>query len=97
MADPALEPLKPPEAKLFAREIIERGVVEFSGHANKEMLKDDLQTGDCMNLLRGGVYQPPEFTNGEWRYRIETQTICVVFAFASEMRLRVVTAWRFKR
>jgi hypothetical protein len=97
MADPALGPLKPPEAKQLAREIVENGVVEFSGHATEEMTKGELQTGDCMNLLRGGVYEPPEFINGEWRYRVRTQRICVVFAFASQARLRVVTAWRYKQ
>lgn len=97
MTDPALEPLKPPDAKQLAREIVENGVVEFSGHANKEMANDDLHTTDCLNLLRAGIYSPPELINGEWRYRVATQRICVVFAFVSETRMRVVTAWRFKQ
>ena len=97
MPDPAVEPLKPPEAKQLVRSIVENGTVEFSGHAIAEMEKDELDTTDCLNLLRAGVYNPPELTNGEWRYRIETQRICVVFAFTSETRMRVVTAWRFKQ
>lgn len=96
MGDPALEPLKPPDAKKLAREIVETGTVEFSGHATEETAKDELQTTDCLNLIRAGVYQPAEHINGEWRYRVETTRICVVVAFASSTRLRVVTAWRKK-
>ncbi len=97
MPDPALEPLKPPEAKQLVRSIVENGIVEFSGHALAEMANDELETTDCVNLLRAGVYNPPEPINGEWRYRVETQRICVVFAFTSKTRMRVVTAWRFKQ
>jgi hypothetical protein len=96
MADPALEPLKPPDAKKLARDIVENGVVEVSGHAKEEMVNDELQTTDCLNLLRAGVCEPPEYINGEWRYRVGTPRICVVFTFVSETRLRVITAWRSK-
>jgi hypothetical protein len=96
MVDPALEPLKPPDAKWLAREIVNNGTVEFSGHALEEMDKDELHTTDCLNILRAGIYEPPEYINGEWRYRVRTQRICVVVTFKSETRLRVVTAWRNK-
>lgn len=52
MVDPALQPLKLPEAKQLAREIMENGNVSFSGHAIDEMANDDLHTTDCLNLLR---------------------------------------------
>jgi len=94
MADPALEPLKPPDAKKLAREIVNKGTVEFSGHALEEMANDELQTTDCLNILRAGIYEPPEHINGELRYRVGTQRICVVITFVSDTRLRVVTAWR---
>jgi hypothetical protein len=97
MADPALEPLKPPEAKKLARDIAETGVIDVSGHAREEMANDELETTDCLNLLRAGVFNPPEYINGEWRYRVTSSIICVVIAFMSETRLRVVTAWRIKR
>jgi hypothetical protein len=96
MANPALEPLKPAEAKRLAREIVENGTVELSAHAVAEMAKDELQTTDCLNLLRAGTYEPAEHVNGEWRYRVGTPRICVVVTFASETRMRVVTAWRYK-
>ena len=94
---PHLEPLKPPDAKALFRDIMESGVVEFSGHALEEMKADELETPDCLNVLRGGVVNPPEYVNGEWRYRVSTQRICIVVAFASNTRLRVVTAWRIQR
>lgn len=97
MTDPALEPLKPADAKKLAREIVENGVVAVSSHAQEEMANDDLGTADCLNLLRAGVFEPAEFINGQWRYRITTQRICVVIAFTSSTRLRVVTAWRINQ
>jgi hypothetical protein len=97
MAHPALEPLKPPDAKKLAGEIVENGVVEVSPHALEAMADDQLQTTDCLNLLRAGVFNPPDYINGEWRYQVTTPRICVVIAFRSETRLRVVTAWRIKR
>ena len=96
MVDPALQPLKLPEAKQLAREIMENGNVSFSGHAIDEMANDDLHTTDCLNLLQAGVFNPPEFTNREWRYRVTTSRICIVVVFCSRTELRVVTAWRIK-
>ena len=97
MADPALEPLKALDAKRLAREIVDEGTVEFSFHAEDEMKKDNLIASDCLNLIRAGVYQPPDFINGQWRYRAETAQMCVVVTFRSATRLRVVTAWRIKQ
>lgn len=96
MLDPAREPLKPQEAKKIALEIVENGIVDYSGHAKEEMKNDGLQTTDCINLLRAGLFTTSEYRNGEWRYRVESPRICFIVAFASETRLRVVTAWRFK-
>ena len=87
--------MSPAEAKRLAREIVENGTVAFSGHAREEMAKDGLETTDCLNLIRAGVYEPAEHINGEWRYRCRTARICVVIAFPSTTRLRVITAWRF--
>ena len=92
--DPKYTPLSEPEAKSLARSIVEDGTVVFSQHAEEEMKDDDLQTTDCLNLIRAGVYEPPELTNGELRYRVSTARMCVVLVFKSSTRLRVVTAWR---
>jgi hypothetical protein len=96
MADPSLDPLKPQDAKKLARQIVDDGTVEFSHHAEEEMRKDDLIASDCLNLIRAGAYQPPDFINGQWRYRAQTVQMCVVITFRSATRLRVVTAWRVK-
>lgn len=95
--DPSLVPLKPPDAKRLARDIMENGDFEVSGHATQEMRNDDLATPDCLNLLRAGVFEPPEFIKGEWRYRVSSQRMRVVITFVSGARLRVVTAWRIKQ
>ena len=91
------EPLSPPEAKRLIREILAGGEVVSSGHASREMEKDDLTMVDCVNVLRGGIVEPGEWEHGSWRYRVHTQRIWVVAAFRSEKRLVIVTAWRSKR
>lgn len=93
-ADPKHVPLKPPDARRLARHIAEDGFVEVSSHAREAMRDDRLATTDCLNLLRAGVFEPPEVINGEWRYRVSTQRMCIVFTFESGERLRLVTAWR---
>ncbi|HXH83542.1 MAG TPA: hypothetical protein VNN07_11515 [Candidatus Tectomicrobia bacterium] len=59
-------------AKRLMRQIIDGGRVSFSRHALEEMVKDGLTTVDCVNVLRGGVVEPPEFDKGSWRYRVKT-------------------------
>jgi hypothetical protein len=92
--DPSNTPLRPTEARAVARRIAEDGIVEFSAHARDEMRKDGLESTDCLNLVRAGVYQPPELEKGEWRYRVASSTMCIVIAFRSPERLRIITAWR---
>jgi len=60
------------------------------------MAKDDLNMVDCVNVLRGGVVEQPEFEHGTWRYRVRTNRIVVVAAFRSATVLTVVTAWRIR-
>ena len=94
--DHDLGPLKPIEARDAVRRILEHGTTSFSSHARVEMENDDLQAGDCLNVLRGGLFEPPELINGTWRYRVSTNRICVVVVIPAMDRLRVVTAWRKK-
>jgi hypothetical protein len=93
-SDPALIAMKPDAAKRLARDILENGLVSFSTHAKVEMEKDGLESTDIVNLLRGGVFEPPEIVNSELRYKATTQRMTVVFTFNSIERLRVITAWR---
>jgi len=91
------EPLNPDEAKRLIGEALGRGSISFSRHACDEMKQDKLDMVDCVNVLRAGVVEAPELEKGTWRYRVRTGTIVVVVAFADEMTVRVVTAWRIRR
>lgn len=93
------EPLSEREVVDLVRRILkEGGRVRFTTHSQDEMEADGLQEPDIVNVLRGGwVYQPGEFENGSWRYRVETDRIAVVVAFRAADVLVVVTVWRKKR
>jgi hypothetical protein len=91
------EPFTPQYARKLIRQILQSGTVSFSTHVFDEMAKDQLTTVDCVNVLRGGVVEPPEFRDGTWRYRVRTAALYVVVAFRSDTRIAVVTAWRIKR
>jgi hypothetical protein len=91
------EPLEPNRARRLIGEILEKGSVSFSSHAEKALADDDLSTVDAANVLRGGVVQPAEFGAGSWRYRVRAQRIVVVVVFRSASEIVVVTAWREKR
>ena len=93
-SDPTLVPLSEPEARKLARHIVDFGDVSFTRHAQVEMKNDDLQSTDCLNLLRAGVFSQPEWENNELRYRVSTARMSVVFAFRSRERIRIITAWR---
>lgn len=91
------EPLSPPDAKRLILEILQTGTVSFSNHARREMAKDALTAVDCVNVLRGGVVEPPEWEQGSWRYRVWAGRVTVVVVFRSALALVVVTAWRSVR
>ena len=74
--------------------ILATGQLAFSGHAYKEMAKDNLTEVDVRNVLRGGTFEFSELVNDSYRYRISTRTIGVVVVFRSETHAVVVTAWR---
>ena len=89
-------PGKPADIRILVRRILDSGIVTFSDHAIEEMEKDRLESTDCVNVLRAGVYEAPELINGSWRYRVGTWQICVVISLPSETHVRVVTAWRVR-
>lgn len=84
-------------AKSYIQAILDEGNVAYSKHAEEEMAKDHLTTVDVVNVLRGGSIGPPEWENGSWRYRVQTQKMCVVVAIRSESELKIVTAWKERR
>jgi hypothetical protein len=72
-----------------------RNFMTFSKHALEEMEKDNLKTGDILNVLKAGkIFDAPEFENGSYRYRVQTQKIMVVIAFRKTNHVVIVTAWR---
>ena len=80
------------------REILRGGVVTFvDPHALNALADDGLDSGDALNVLRGGIVDEAECENGAWRSRVRTARICVVVEFESEAELIVVTAWRRTR
>jgi hypothetical protein len=99
-------PLTPVLAKALLRRLLEEGkfiAPSARSHARQEMNKDGLTDVDLVNVLRGGTVEPPEWENGEWRYRVRTQRMTVVVAFEpdpedaeseEEIELFIVTAWR---
>ena len=89
------KPLSPQVARQRLTQIlISGGEVSFSKHALAECATDQMTTVDCVNVLRGGAIEPADFISGTWRYRVRTAKLSVVFAFRSESRCVVVTAWR---
>jgi hypothetical protein len=90
------EPLRPPAAKALLGEILERGRVDISPHAWKEMQDDGISVQDVYQVLRGGVVEPAEFTNQSWRYRVRQGRRFVVVTFRSESSTVVITVWRTK-
>ena len=92
------EPLKPPQAKLLIREILENGIVTYAQpHAIERLNKHRLSQLDCENVLYGGAVRHPEYENGTWRYQVHTPKMCVVIRFQDKNILQIVTAWRILR
>jgi len=85
------------EARKLLREVLVSGTLTYSGHAKREMAKDELTIQDLVNVLRGGVVEPSELEHGSWRHRVKTNRICVVVVFVSEREAVVVTAWRIRQ
>lgn len=69
----------------------------FSRHALVELENDDLTTADALNVLKSPdakILNDAEFSNGTYRYRIETAYILVVIAFSEDgEKIIVVTVW----
>jgi hypothetical protein len=92
-----LQPLDSASARKLMARILAEGVFTVTTHAKRELAKDGMTTVDAVNVIRGGVVEPPEWENGEWRYRIRTSRMYVVVAFESEDELVLVTAWRIRQ
>jgi hypothetical protein len=89
-------PLRATDAKQLLRQVLKKGIIDFTDHALEELTKDNMTTVDAVNVLRAGAVQEAEWENGAWRYRSETSRSCIVFEIESEELCLVVTGWRFK-
>lgn len=72
----------------------------FTDHAIKELKNDDLDRVDAINILSSSaskIVDEPEQKNGNWRYRVITEKICVVIEFKSVNGILVITVFRMKR
>lgn len=90
--------LEPAQVRKLLSHILRTGRVVFWQHA-LDALKDDGRTErDALNVMRAGqIYEPGEWRNEFWRYRVHTARMCVVVAFESTSMTLVVTAWEKKK
>lgn len=91
------EPLNPRSVKTLLLQILEKGRVDISPHAWREMQDDEMSVQDVYQVLRGGVVEPGELVQGSWRYRVRQNRRFVVITFRSDTWTVVVTVWRSRR
>lgn len=75
----------------------EKGPVRLSSHFRQRAQERSFSIVDAMNILeRGKILTGPELVSGTWRYRIETQKMAVIFAFAEDGKaITLITAmWK---
>ena len=88
------EPLNPRAVKTLLLQILEKGRVDISPHAWKEMQDDEMSVQDVYQVLRGGVVEPGELVRESWRYRVRQNRRFVVVTFRTDTWTVVVTVWR---
>lgn len=89
------QPIRAAEARKLLRRILNTGLVTYSQpHAVERLKQRSLTTLDCENVMRGGVVDEAEWSDGGWRHQVRTRKIVVVVEFLSEEEVLIVTAWR---
>lgn len=88
------EPVDARTLRQILQAALSGGEVRFSRHGLEEMAKDGLVEQDCLNVLRGGLWDGCDFERGTWRYRVRTPKIVVVVGLRAANTVVVVTAWR---
>lgn len=87
--------LEPFDAKKLLRRVCEVGKLELTNHAEEVLRKAKLDLLDCMNVLRGGSFEYPEWENGTWTHRASTSKMTVVVAIDEHFATFTITdAWR---
>lgn len=76
---------------------IESTNIILSGYFRKRLKERKMESVDAYNVLKHGrILVDPEWEQGEWRYRVETQNMLVVIAFTNPNTIRCITCWRLK-
>jgi len=76
------EPFDHETARRVVRRIIDRrGMTTFGSAAKEAMMREDMTSGDVVNVLRGGAIRSTEVRHGARRYRSRTKTMSVDFLF----------------
>lgn len=92
------EPLSQAEARKLLSNILRSGLVRWSSHAIREMANDQISKALAVSILQfGRIWEPAEFENDSWRYRVHRESICIVVSFDSETQAVVVTTFRRKK
>lgn len=90
--------LNPNQARKWLSEVLNScgvRVVSLSRHCRMEMQNDRLIPEDIYQVLRDGkIYDFPEFEKGSFRYRVETERICVIVLFEEPNFIWCITTWR---
>lgn len=87
------EPLNNHDARALIRDIVESGVVVFSGHALQRMSERGIGEVRIYNALRNGWVEGCDLIEGSWRYRLVARKLRVVVAFDSETKAIVISTW----
>lgn len=90
------EPLDEYQIKSLIQNIISNGCVNWTKHAKKQMTERNLSSVDVVNVLRAGWVEAPEEINGSWRYKLQTNSMTVVFVLRDKNTATIVTAWRME-
>ena len=76
------EPYGHETARRIVRRIIDRkGMTTFGSAAKEAMMREDMTSGDVVNVLRGGAIRSTGERHGAWRYRSRTRSMSVDFLF----------------
>lgn len=89
--------LSPDAATELVHRLTREGVVTWSRHGLAQASAAGMTTVECDQALIGGVADPPDYSNGQWRYRIHWQRVCVVVVFRANVEAVVIDAWRKRR
>ncbi len=87
--------------KLLSKIMSDDGHISFTRHSREELKNDNLTTVDAVNILASTdsrITDEPEFKNDIWRYRVNTNKICVVISFFENHRgFLVITVFKINR